>query len=50
MEWSKAVEELEMLQVSMCEGEQEENRAKLSIFQHHCLGNKARLRSSVWAM
>lgn len=49
MEWFKAVEELEMLQVFMCEKGWEERRAKLSIFQHHCLGNKAKLSSSIWA-
>lgn len=47
--WSKAVEELEMLQVSVCEGRREESRAELSISQRHCLGNKARLSSSVRA-
>lgn len=38
-----------MLQVSVCEGKWEESRAELSISQRHCLGNKARLSSSVWA-
>lgn len=31
LRWSKAVEELEMLQVSVHEGRQEESRAELSI-------------------
>lgn len=35
--------------VRVREGRQEESGAELSISQHHCLGNKARLRSSVQA-
>lgn len=38
-----------MLQVSVCNGRQEEGRAELNISQRRCLGNKSRLSSSAQA-
>lgn len=38
-----------MLQVSVCEGRQEESREQSVTAWRHCLGTKARLSRSVWA-